>query len=173
MIILFTIPIVILLASCSQSYVKNIDSFITEFNNVSDIEIQKTDFSAKENKNGIYSFCVINENILLSIKSDSMSMNIKSVSVTSEKQNDSFKSISSSVISTVAGFDREKSDELINGIVKGKEKEYANEMHTLDLISILYTRTKVGNTLTVTYNEEVPTETTFVPETAKEYSVNS
>lgn len=162
-----------LLTSCTESYVKNIDSFITEFNNLSDIELLKTDFSVKRDKNQLHSFCLVESDILLSIKADRNSMNIQSVSVTSEKQNEKIKNISSSVISAMSGFDKEKADDLINEIIKGKEKEYANEMHTLDLISIFYTRTAVGNTLTVTYNEEVPTETTSVPETAKEYITNS
>lgn len=161
------------MASCSQSYVKNIDSFIAEFNNISDTELLKTDFSLKHDENEVHSFCLVDSDILLSVKSDSKSMNIRSISITSEKLSSKFKSISSSVISAVSGFDKEKADELVNAIIKGKEKEYANEMHTLDLISIFYTRTKVGSTLTVTYNEEVPTETTFVPETATEYITNS
>ena len=96
-------------------------------------------------------------------------MRIKSISLTSDKFSNDFYETSYRILSSMSEYGIDESKKYVKDLMKEKKKEYANEMHTLNNITLFYVKTESGQKFTVTYNEEIPTETTSIPETAKEY----
>lgn len=159
-----------MMTSCARSHILNIDTFCNKFNESCQEQIARTDFVTADTGEDITSYYAFTDNILLSIISDKNTMNIKNVSVTAVSFSDRFKDICEAVAAVVSEYDKEDALNVVNELFSDNEKEYANEMHTLKFITIIYTKTSSGCRLNESYNEEIPTETTTVPETAEEYN---
>lgn len=168
-LLILIITSVIFLTSCSTGYIMNIDSFCERYNKLSKEKLERINFMSAESGGSLSSYYVIDNNILINVSSDKSSMNIKSISVTTPDYSKKYYDVIKNT--TLALYDEEKDNTLkcIDEVMKDKEKEYANEMHTLKYITLIYTKTKSGHRFEIRYNEEIPTETTVVPETAKQF----
>lgn len=159
---------------CVSEHILNIDSFCERYNMASqDSTLDRQSFVSTDNGDSVSSYTVLDGDILISIVSDSDSMNIKSVSVTCEKKPPQYYKTVKCVLSAISSAYGKNDEKYADEIMKDKEKEYANEMHTLEYISLYYTKTKSGQRFSVTYNEEITTQTTSQPETAVEYTFKS
>lgn len=160
-----------LFTGCASDDLKNIDSFCDSFNLISEDKINRCDFLTEYDSDGeLNMYCIPIENILINACVDEKTMNIKSVSVTAEKFSDKYFDIIVNIISVIGCTDRETAAEYADKVFSDKEKEYANNMHTLEFISLFYTKTLSGQRFCISYNEMVPSESTVVPETAVEYT---
>lgn len=159
-----------MMTSCARSNILNIDTFCDKFNESCREQIARTDFMTADKGEDIVSYYNFADNTLMCITSDKNTMNIKNLSVTAASYSDSFEGICEATAASVSEYDKENALNFVNELFSYNEKEYANEMHTLKYITIIYTKTSSGCRLNVSYNEEIPTETTTVPETAEEYS---
>ena len=159
-----------MISSCARVNILNIDTFCDKFSESCQEQIARTDFMTADTGEDIVSYYTFADNTLMCITSDKDTMNIKNLSVTSATNSDSFKTICEATAASVSEYDKENALNLVNELFSDNEKEYANEMHTLKYITIIYTKTSSGRRLNVSYNEEIPTETTTVPETAEEYT---
>ena len=163
-LLIITLFSVLFLNACSESHILNIDSFIEIFNLESDYKISKAENKSIEQKDSIVSFIIFSDNITMTIKRNKETLNIMSISISSEKANDVFENI---ILSTIKSLDaaNEDSIEAVNELLSYKNKEYANEMRTQKFISLFYTKTSVGNQFLITFNEEIETDSTVIPET--------
>lgn len=169
------LTVLITFTACASSRIRNIDTFCDSFNLKNEsLKISRNDFITEEKESVLHSYLLTDDKILIEILSDKNSMNIKRVNITAEKNDKKFLNIAVSAVKSLTDeIDNEETEKFINDLIANKEKEYANEMHTLEYVTLFYTKTASGHRFSISYNEEIPTETTTTPETEKEYSLES
>lgn len=167
-LILFVLPVLIFLSGCSNSTLRNVDTFIDNFNEISDKEISKPDIYGFE-ENGIISHCFTIDDTLISLNTNKDNMLIMSADAVTEKSPDeNYKNAVRLMIkslTTIPDHDIfNKTETLIsssNKFVRATDEMYE---YTLSYISL-----DVGSKFTLSFNRLIPAETTNIPVTDQEF----
>lgn len=171
--ILISLSIISLLFfnACSGSRILNVDTFCYRFNIISQSNsLSRACFVTEEKDGELYSYCTTEDNTLIEIIHDKNTMNIKKINIVTENISDKYTDIILSSLISLSDISRNEAENIINELISENQKEYANKMHTLEYVTVFFTKTLSGNLFSISYNEEIPTETTTLPETATEYT---
>lgn len=164
-ILLFIIIAIIGFSGCSENNIMNINSFTEKFNNISDYNINTTDYVSVKKNSYIFSYYFFSNDAVFCIEHSDESGLIKSVSLSCKSFNDEFLKLSTDIVCSI---DKSYYEDAIE-LLESNKKEYANQSHTRKNLSLYFTKTTAGCLFTVSYNEIEPYQTTVCPETAANY----
>lgn len=112
------ISCVLFLYSCKQEDLINVPIFISRFNKINDEKIQKDElYAVEENENLKYNF-LLNENYLLTLKSDKQNGEIKSICITCKNDKTfsetSFRNLCLKALMSYEKIDEKQAENILN-----------------------------------------------------------
>ncbi len=175
--IILAFLLIIFLSSCARENLINIDTFITYWNEVSDLTLEKENFISYIQKDkAIYS--TETGDINLSVICDKNSLKIIQVSLcTDKKLNEDFSETAESLVSAVLHTDEKKSEEIISQLLQKDETKSDNNFQksyvfekdiTIGLISA-----DAGVRFYINFNELNNIVSTQLPEFQENYTYSS
>ncbi len=153
---------------CSRETVTDIDSFILKFNSLSQQKIEKTDISGFS-ENGEICHCFMFGETLISLNSKEDTMKIFSADAVTEKvPDDEYKNAVMLMLKSITDIPYSDISDTVNELVTESGGFVRTLSQTHDY-TFSFISADAGSKFTVKFNELVPTRTTEIPVTNREY----
>lgn len=157
------------LSACTNSTLRNVDTFISCFNEFSDHQISKSDFYGFS-ENGVISHCLMVDDILISLDSKEENMEIMSADVLTEKTPDEkYKSVVRLMLKSLTTLSDSDISNITDSLIK-TDSDFMRLSDSTYEYSFSFVFLDVGSKFTLSFNRLVPTQTTNIPATEKEFS---
>ncbi|MGN0464510.1 MAG: hypothetical protein ACI4GA_07445 [Acutalibacteraceae bacterium] len=163
-----SVAFLFLFCACAHSTLINIDSFLEAFSENSGSQITKEDITAFEENGGIC-HCFKIGDATIALHSDGETMKITSADAVTEKQpDDEYKNTVRLMVESLTDMNENNISRLVSEMTATNggfsRSSYQTHNYTLKFISV-----DAGSKFSVFFNELVPTETTKIPATQREF----